>query len=117
MVTQPLMSRIIEHEGPLTFGPERRSHARVAYDCPVRWGADGQERFGWARDASERGAGFLIPANGAPCVGDRVRVVFQLDNCWDWLIDKQARVRYCEPVEGGLYHVGVEFTPGSKRLN
>ena len=111
MVTNTLISQLAETHGPLTFGPERRTQARVGFDCPVRWGDEGQERFGWARDASESGAGFTVPAHSAPTMGDRVRVVFQLDNYCDWLINRQAHVRYCEPIEGGLCHIGVQFAP------
>ncbi len=111
MLTQTLLSRLAKDHGPLTFGIERRAHARVGFDCPVRWGEEGQERFGWARDASECGAGFTVPAQAAPQVGDRIRLVFRLDNYCDWLIDPQARVAYCEPADGGLCHVGVQFPP------
>ncbi|HSW46729.1 MAG TPA: PilZ domain-containing protein [Phycisphaerae bacterium] len=109
MLTNTLISQVAETHGPLTFGAERRTHVRVGFDCPVRWGGAGQEHFGWAKDASECGAGFLVPAHGAPAVGDRIRVVFRLDNCWDWLVDKNASVRWSVPVDGGLYHVGVRF--------
>jgi hypothetical protein len=109
MVTHTLLSQLAQTHGPLTFGPERRTHARVGFDCPVRWKAEGEDRFGWARDASECGAGFTVPCHGAPAVGDRIHLVFQLDNYCDWLIDRHAGVKYWEPIEGGLCHIGVQF--------
>lgn len=88
---------------------DRRSHARVGFDCPVRWGAGQEERLGWARDASETGAGFSVQADRAPSVGDRIRLVFQLDNYCDWLLDRQAVVTHCTPIDGGLCSVGVQL--------
>ncbi len=117
MLTNTLMNQLAETHGPLTFGPERRAHARVGFDCPVRWGDEGQERFGWARDASDCGAGFTVPLSSAPAPGERVRLIFQLDNYCDWLLNRQARVKYCEPIEGGLCHVGVQFAPLPRHLD
>jgi hypothetical protein len=117
MVKSTLLSQMAEVHGPLTFGPERRAQVRVGFDCPVRWGPEDRERFGWARDASECGAGFTVPAHGAPAVGDRVRVVFRLDNYCDWLVNKQARVTWCAPIDGGLYHVGVQFASQPRQVD
>lgn len=117
MLTNTLMNQLAETHGPLTFGPERRAHARVGFDCPVRWGDEGQERVGWARDASDCGAGFTVPLSSAPAPGERVRLIFQLDNYCDWLLNRQARVKYCEPIEGGLCHVGVQFAPLPRHLD
>jgi len=108
MVTERLpLARMAAYQGPLSFGSDRRSQHRVGFDCPVLWARDGVERFGWARDASEGGAGFTVPAAAAPKVGDTVKIVFRLDNCCDWLVCGRAEVTWRQETYGGMCHVGV----------
>jgi hypothetical protein len=118
MVNSTLISRLtaVTH-GPLSFGPDRRAHTRVSFDCPVRWGGEGEERIGWARDASECGAGFIVPAHGAPEVGERIRLIYRLDNYCDWLIDRKAKVLWSEPTDGGLCQVGVQFASQRRQMD
>ena len=103
------LSRLAVNNGPLCFGPDRRSHARVGFDCPVRWGNDGNDRVGWARDASESGAGFILKTKNAPSIGETGRLVFQLDNYCEWLVALKAVVQWCKPDEGDVCHVGVRL--------
>ncbi len=113
--------------GPLCFGPDRRRHTRLVFDCPVRWcvreartagagvkGAGsrvGQDRIGWARDASETGVGLMVRTDAMPAIGDRIQVVFQLDNYCDWPIGHDAVVQWCESVGSGLCNLGIELLP------
>lgn len=97
--------------GPLCFGPDRRAHARVTFDCPIQWSPDGADRMGWARDASEAGASFTLKAANTLQVGEAGRLVFRLDNYYEWLVSHQAVVRWCKSGDGGLYHVGVRLCP------
>jgi len=118
MVNSTLISRLTAvTDGPLSFGSDRRAHTRVSFDCPVRWGGEGEERIGWARDASECGAGFTVPAHGAPEVGDRIRLIYRLDNYCDWLIDRKAKVLWSEPTDGGLCQVGVQFASQRRQMD
>jgi hypothetical protein len=97
----------------LCFGPDRRAHPRVGFDCPIQWGTDGTARVGWARDASETGASFSLQAMIAPAVGQTGRLVFRLDNYCEWLVDIEAVVQWCKPGDGSLCHVGVRLcSPG-----
>jgi len=81
----------------------------VGFDCPVRWGTEGEARIGWAQDASENGAGFTIRTTTPPSVGDEVELVFKLDNYCEWLVDHRAVVQWCELAGNGAYRVGVKL--------
>ncbi|MBP7934878.1 MAG: PilZ domain-containing protein [Phycisphaerae bacterium] len=110
MVTSgPSLSRLAAAVGPLTFGIERRAHPRVGFDCPVRWGMEGAGRIGWARDASESGAGFIVRSSEAPEVGQMLELVFKLDNYCEWMVDRKAEVCWSQMVEPGVYHIGVRL--------
>jgi hypothetical protein len=89
---------------------ELRGVPRIPFDCPVRWTSGGVERFGTARDASETGAGFTVRADSRPEPGQAVRLVFQLDDTHDWLLDEQAVVARCTPRPDGRYDVGVRLS-------
>ena len=93
-----------------TRSPERRAHERVGFNCPVRWDAGGVDRVGWARDASERGAGFTTRAISAPQVGQGIRLVFELDSVREWVLDERAIVARCDPGDQGLCQIGVRLT-------
>lgn len=105
----PSLSRMAAAVGPLTFGTERRAHPRVGFDCPVRWGTDGADRIGWARDASESGAGFIARSSEAPEIGQKIELVFKLDNYCEWMVDRKAEVCWSEMIEPGVYHIGVKL--------
>ena len=107
------LSRLAAENGPLCFGPDRRAHPRIGFDCPIQWGADGTDRLGWARDASEGGASFTMKALSAPPVGKTGRLIFQLDNYCEWLVALKAVVRWCKPCDGDMCLVGVRLcSPG-----
>jgi hypothetical protein len=105
----PSLARMTAQQGPTSFGSghDRRGHARVGFDCPVRWCKDGTDRFGWARDASESGAGFTVPTSAAPQIGEEIAVVFRLDNYCDWEICDRARVVWRDDASSGTSHIGV----------
>jgi hypothetical protein len=94
---------------------ERRLYARLPFDCPVRWSAGDTsgtaERRGVSRDVSESGAGFTVRPLSAPEIGDRIRVVFELESEIEWVVDERARVTRCAPRHDGLYDVGVALSP------
>jgi len=94
----------------MSFGSDRRAHVRVGFDCPIHWGKDGTTRFGWARDASEVGAGFTVPTEAAPEIGESVSVIFRLDNYCDWQVCEEARVVWRRDTGTGMSHVGVVRT-------
>jgi len=89
---------------------DRRASSRIRFDCPVRWRRGGADRYGWARDASEAGAGFTVRSLGAPAVGDTIRLVFELDDRYEWVVDEKAVVRRCDPRDHGLCEVGVRLS-------
>lgn len=91
-------------------GHDRRRYLRLGFDCPVRWSMGGADRTGWSRDVSEGGLGFTARALWAPAPGQRVRVVMELDDQHEWLVDEQATVVRCEPHGNGLVNVGLELS-------
>lgn len=93
--------------------PERRAFLRVGFDCPVRWNTGGADRPGWARDASEAGAGFTTHAISAPEIGQTIQLIFELDPQLQWIADESAIVQRCEKQGDGLCNVGVRLSdPG-----
>jgi hypothetical protein len=90
---------------------DRRTHTRIPFDCPARWSSDGIDNPARACDASEADAGFITAGNGRPAVGDRIRLVFQFDDHHEWLVDSNAEVVRCDPLDDRSYHVGVSLTP------
>jgi hypothetical protein len=90
---------------------ERRSHVRLPFDCTARWSDGRVDRFGITRDVSEAGAGFTVRPLSAPAVGERVKLVFELDAEREWLVDEAARVVRCDARDDGLFDVGVELRP------
>jgi len=89
---------------------DRRASSRIRFDCPVRWGRGGADRFGWARDASEQGAGFTVRSLSAPSLDDTIRLVFELDDRYEWVVDDNAVVRRCDPRDDGMCEVGVQLS-------
>ena len=96
---------------PLPMESERRRHMRIGFDCPVRWNIGGVDRVGWARDVSESGAGFLVRPINAPDPGEDIRLIFELDENHQWMVDDRAHVQRCESRPDGLVEVGVQLTP------
>ena len=94
---------------------DRRRYSRIGFDCPVRGSAGGPERVGWARDVSEGDAGFTIRAASAPQVGDRVRVIFELEPTIDWLVHEEATITRCDQRGPGRCEVGIRFGPVETR--
>lgn len=45
----------------------------------------------------------------APRVGDRIRLVYELDEGREWVLDESAEVIRCDPAEDGLCEVGVRL--------
>jgi len=91
---------------------ERRQHHRLGFRCPVHWdqGEDtGATRSGYSRDVSESGAGFITRSLSAPRIGDRIRVVFELDGENNWLVDERAHVVRCDSISDNLCNVGIEL--------
>lgn len=89
---------------------DRRSHLRLPFDCPVRWSSGRVDRYGACRDVSERGAGFTVRRLSVPRIGERIRLVFELEPEREWVVDEAARVNRCDPRPDGMYDVGVELT-------
>jgi len=98
-----------DRSGPVR--PERRAFPRVGFDCPVRWNTGGVDRFGWARDASEGGAGFTVRSISKPGVGQTIHLAFELDPLLEWVADTEATVERCDELDDGLWNVGVRFRP------
>jgi hypothetical protein len=94
-----------------TFGLPReyRVRPRLRFDCPIRWSCGGVDRFGIARDASEIGAGFTVRSLSQPQVGQEIRLVFELDDDHEWIVDEKAVVARCDPRPDGLCDVGVRL--------
>ncbi|UCD27428.1 MAG: PilZ domain-containing protein [Planctomycetota bacterium] len=90
---------------------DRRAYRRMGFTSPVRWSYDGVDRYGRARDLSECDAGFTVRALNAPQVGDKIRLVFELTDDHEWVVDEGAEVRRCDKGEADLFHVGVRFSP------
>jgi hypothetical protein len=90
---------------------ERRSHVRLAFDCPARWNDGSADRCGTTRDVSDAGAGFTVRALCAPAVGQQIKLIFELDAEREWLVDEKARVVRCDARDDGLFDVGVELRP------
>lgn len=88
---------------------EWRQSPRVGFDCRVRWSLHGVEHFGTARDASETGAGFTVRLDSSPRVGDAIRLVYELEEQYHWLLDEAAVVTRCRPRPDGLCDVGVRL--------
>ncbi len=90
-------------------GADGREHLRLGFDCPIRWShvGGGVDRRGLARDASESGAGFTVRAISRPEVGQSLRLVFELDDDHEWIVDEAAVVARCDPRPDGLCDVGV----------
>lgn len=126
MLTHPIDAADVPAQtSPLCSGPDRRRHTRLAFDCPVRWRARktetdgagsksrkrsaGHDRIGWARDAGESGVGLMVRTDSMPAVGDRIEVVFQLDNYCDLPIGQDAVVRWTQPIGDGLCNLGIEL--------
>lgn len=86
-----------------------RVRPRLQFDCPIRWNCDGVDRFGMARDASEIGAGFTVRSLSRPLVGQAIRLVFELEDDHEWIVDDQAIVARCDRRADGLYDVGVRL--------
>jgi len=93
------------------FSQEHRSSPRIRFSCPVRWNNGCVDRVGWARDASENSAGFVARAISAPVVGETIRLIFELGERYEWLVDEQAIVQRCDPCGDDLWEVGVRLTP------
>jgi len=90
---------------------ERRTYDRLGFDCPIRWNNGGVDRYGWARDVSDGDAGFTVRALGAPQLGDKIRLIFELCPDREWVVDECAIVKRCHEDEYGLCHVGVRLNP------
>lgn len=91
--------------------PERRTHHRIGFRSPAHWDAGGASRPGFSRDVSDSGAGFVTRRLSAPRIGDRIRLVFELDEKREWVVDDAAEVVRCDPIEDGLCSVGVRLQP------
>ena len=104
------MSRIPSPESMLSPMPERRACPRIGFDCPVRWNRGGADGVGWARDASESGAGFVARDICAPAVGQKITLVYELEPDLEWVLDENATVVRCDDRPGGLQSVGVLFS-------
>lgn len=76
----------------------------------MRWTAGGVDRAGWARDVSDNGAGFTVRSLSAPPVGAKIRVVFDLEEDQEWVVDERAIVTRCDEHSQGLCDIGVRFT-------
>ena len=95
----------------LSLPREDRSALRLEFDCPIRWSCGGVDRFGTARDASEIGAGFTVRSISQPCIGQEIRLVFELDGIYEWVVDERAIVTRCDPRPDGMTDVGVRLQP------
>ncbi len=91
------------------FKEERRSYPRIGFRCPAHWDDGGVTRPGFSRDVSEFGAGFVTRRLSAPRIGDRIRLSYECEEGREWLLDDQAEVVRCEPIEDGLCDVGVRL--------
>jgi hypothetical protein len=89
---------------------DRRNSPRKPFDCVVRWDTGGVERYGQSKDVSMYGAGFTVRSLSAPQIGQRVRVVLQLADDYDWLLDDAAIVQRCDSVGEDLCEVGIRLT-------
>ena len=87
----------------------RRRSPRIGFDCPLRWNQGGADRTGWTRDLSENGVGFITRTLSAPSLGQRIRVVLELDEEHEWPVDTEARVVHSEPQGHGLCAVGLQL--------
>jgi hypothetical protein len=67
------------------------------------------DRYGLARDVSETGAGFTVRTICQPRVGQKIRLVFELDDDYEWVVDDRAVVTRCDPRSDGLCDVGVRL--------
>ncbi len=90
--------------------PERRNSPRIKFDCPVRWNTGTRQQIGWACNVSESGAAFTAHIPQIPLPGDKVHVVFELDSVCEWLVDDQAEVVRCEPLNDKLCQVAVRLS-------
>lgn len=89
--------------------PERRAHPRIGFRSPAHWDLGGVSRPGFSRNVSEAGAGFVTRRLSAPKIGDRIRLVYELDDAREWVLDESAEVVRCDPIEDGLCDVGVHL--------
>lgn len=103
------MSSICPSDRPELTRAERRAFPRVEFDCPARWSTGGADRCGWARDASEAGAGFTVRSISAPQVGQSIQLSFELDPRLEWVVDENAIVERCDEQGNGLWEVGVRL--------
>lgn len=88
---------------------EKREHTRIHFDCPVRWNMGQRMHFGWARDVSESGASFTTKQFTAPRIGEKIKLVFELDTVCEWLVDDDAEVIRSEQVSSDLCCIGVRL--------
>jgi hypothetical protein len=91
--------------------PERRAHHRLGFRAPAHWDLGGVSRPGLSHNVSEAGAGFVTRRLSAPRIGDRIRLVYELDDAREWVLDESAEVVRCDPIEDGLCDVGVRLQP------
>lgn len=84
---------------------------RLAFDCPARWTDGSADRYGLSRDVSQTGASFTVRALSAPRLGERIRLIFELDSDREWVVDENATVVRCDPRDDDLFDVGVELQP------
>ena len=106
----PFVSALCAFDQSASSPQENRAFPRVGFDCPVRWSTGGADRCGWARDASEAGAGFTVRSISAPQVGQTIQLSFELDPRLEWIVDENAVVERCDEQGNGLWEVGVRLS-------
>jgi len=84
---------------------------RLAFDCPARWTDGSVDRYGISRDISQTGVSFTVRPLSIPHLGERIKLIFELDTEREWVVDENAIVVRCDPREDGLFDVGVELRP------
>lgn len=94
---------------PFALPGENRARPRLQFDCTIRWNDGGVDRLGTARDASEIGVGFTVRSICRPHVGQAIRLVFELDDGYEWMVDDRAVVTRCDLRPDGLCDVGVRL--------
>ncbi len=88
---------------------DNRARPRLSFYCTIRWSDGGADRHGIARDASEIGVGFTVRALSKPMVEQNIRLVFELDDGYEWVVDDRAVVTRCDPRPDGLCDIGVRL--------